>query len=86
MDERELVANPVSIIQLENEMFEETMVRMQMELSRGWDTIVTSPSMGAEIEGSLKDLYKYFMQVEESWGRGEETHRRIRGSLDQIEG
>eukprot|EP01018_Ginkgo_biloba_P013594 Gb_33654 [translate_table: standard] len=51
----------------------------------GRDRIVASPSMGAEIGGSLKDLYRSFVQVEEAWDRGEETHHRIKGSLNQIE-
>eukprot|EP01018_Ginkgo_biloba_P039476 Gb_17394 [translate_table: standard] len=48
------------------------------------DRIMALPSIDTEITGSIKDLYRCFVQVEEARGRGEETHCRIGAYLKQI--
>eukprot|EP01018_Ginkgo_biloba_P026719 Gb_11436 [translate_table: standard] len=84
MDDRELIADPVCIVLLANKMSEKAVERMQLELAQSWDRIVAPPSMGAEITCSIKDLYQSFVQIEEARAKGEETHRRIGASLEQI--
>eukprot|EP01018_Ginkgo_biloba_P001112 Gb_13534 [translate_table: standard] len=84
LDDNELIADPVSIVRSANKMLEDAMERMQLELAQGRDKIVVPPSMGSEIVGSIKELYQFFIQIEEARARGEKTHRRIGASLEQV--
>lgn len=78
------MVDSVSIVKLSKNIFKEVVERIQMELSQAHDKIVISPFMCTEIQGSLKDLFKSFVQVEEAKANGQETHHRILSSLDQI--
>jgi len=41
--------------------------------------------MGVEITGSIRDIYRSFTRAEEAKGKGEETHHRIKSSLEKID-
>eukprot|EP01018_Ginkgo_biloba_P022412 Gb_25262 [translate_table: standard] len=66
-------------------MSKEVVERMHMELSQAHDKIMVSSYMGMEIQGSLKDLYKSFVEVEKAKTKGIEFHHKIQISLNQIE-
>lgn len=85
LGDEELVADPVSIIRLANKMSEEAVERMHLELTQGRDKIIAPPLMGAEITGSIKELYRSFTRAEEARGRGEEVHQKIKASLEKID-
>lgn len=66
-------------------MSEEVVERMQSELVHDWDKIVAPFSMGTEIIGSIKELYRSFVWVEEAWGRGKEIQSKVEISLGKVE-
>eukprot|EP01018_Ginkgo_biloba_P005475 Gb_18082 [translate_table: standard] len=85
LGDEELVADLVSIVRLANKMSEESVERMHLDLTQDRDKIMALPSMGAEIIGLIKELYRSFTRAEEARGRGKEVHQKIEASLKNID-
>eukprot|EP01018_Ginkgo_biloba_P031239 Gb_22790 [translate_table: standard] len=76
--------NVVGSVKSANRMFEDAVERMQRELSQAHEKIVVSPSIGTEIQGILKDLYRLFVQVEEAQTTSNQAYHQIKDSLGKI--